>query len=500
MESWFLLLDEPIFELILKHTNNEIKSRKAKAPYQRNTDAAELKAFFGLCYMCGLFRNSENKGPLNELWTLELGNAVFRGTMSVRRFEYLCDCLRLSDTLGKKLEIEAKLQQDLLIWQKFILNCRSYYSCSNHCSVHQQIWQTRDARCPTLLQNDSKAKQHGLNLLLLNDAKTLYLSNGGVISEAKPCSMELLNLVCDLRGSKRSLTFAADESNIEIAEILRQYNLNMLGNLPKGSSNVPQIPNESVIKTLYHNELVIHKQTDSNWLLSSGLGSNINALRLHKVTHTAGERFVQLTKAFSCRNAISEEAKPQYHLDLMLTILDYAALNAWILFRLSSNGDAGISQRDFNRQLGLYLTQQHLKRRLSQSSRLKLSQTLLICEILGEDTSKPLKKAANFENQNQFGFGLIPVQGAKLDSTIKLFTDRNNKRHKCAYCPSSKKCRIVTRCQQCIKPMCTKYLLNRCYECHGIYNGIPKLDATNTSINDEEEADEEENDKNSLVI
>ncbi|XP_036332598.1 uncharacterized protein LOC118743942, partial [Rhagoletis pomonella] len=360
LEMWSLLVDEQIVSQIVHYTNVHIKLRKTKLPHQRLIDAVELRAWLGLNYLCGIFRNATHNGPLDELWSLELGNAIFRATMSLKRFKFISESLRFGDNVKpvKKPESDAILD----IWSKFLVNCRSYYAPSGNCSAAEVV------------MNFTNVKDVP-RLLMLCDVKTLYMCNAVLNSSGEYKDRDVLRLASDIKGSKRNIVLSSQFTSAELAKKLLEKELSALGSLPHTAKEVPPefISNSCSVRKLYSNSInLISCQQNVGILLTCGIPNKIKVEHLYSLSCNACRNYQEIVGMYSTSHA-TQQIHNCWSLTFFQNILDYAIVNAWILFVLSSNGDGSMKQRDFQRHLGLYLTQQQLKRQL-QSNRLTLPQ------------------------------------------------------------------------------------------------------------------------------
>ncbi|XP_054736860.1 uncharacterized protein LOC129243683 [Anastrepha obliqua] len=459
LEMWSLLLDEQIVSQIVHHTNVAIKERKVKLPHQRLIDAVELRAWIGLTYLCGIFRNATHNGPLDELWSLELGNAIFRATMSLKRFRFILECMRFGENSkqGKTQQSQAVID----IWNKFIVNCRSYYAPSGNCSVGEVLMNFTNI-------NDAP------RLLMICDVKTLYMCNA-VLNPAGDDyrDRDVLRLVSDIKGSKRNIVLPSHLTSIELTNKLLDMDLSALGILPYTAKEMPQeLTSNSTIRKLYSKSAnLICSQQNLGILLTSGIPNRIKVEHLYSLSCNTSRSYQEKV----CMYSTSHAAQPNqdcWALNFFQNILDYAAVNAWILFVLSSNSDGSMKQRDFQRHLGLYLTQQQLKRQL-HSNRLTLPQKIQISDVLGEPIDQ-LFASVTTGTTNDSIIASIPNEKLKLPDGVKLMPKNLKTRTRCRKCPSKVSRKTKTRCQQCLRPLCQKHFILRCRDC----TGVPEMETS----------------------
>ncbi|XP_037954070.1 uncharacterized protein LOC119684172 [Teleopsis dalmanni] len=472
LETWNLLIDEPILLRIVKCTNDEIRSHNTyRTTYQHTIDLIELRVWIGLTYLIGIFRNSQYNGPLEELWTLELGNVIFRSAMSFKRYEYISEMIRFSEIKSENATISIDCVHH--IWEKFLINCRSFYAPSGNCAIGENIIVVDETQfgCNSLMP--ANVKNSELRMITLCDTKTLYMCNAIWRVEPSAIERDVLQLICDIKGTKRNIVLEKSYTSLQIAKLLRGKELTVLGELSPTSTDIPQQFISNKTATVLYGEsssLSLNKSTAEDnslcFILDGGVSPKTDASKLFRCTQDSCQRFQQKSKIYSTNNAGTCKSNG-WTLRLFHAILDIAAFNAWILLRLSANGDAAFLQRDFLRQLGLYLTQQHLKRRLENNKKLPLMQKLLICEMLGEPTEKFLNEIPGGDKSNN-AVGKIQTERVKLPEDVTLMSKHCENRKRCRKCPSAKSCKTRTRCQQCLRPLCGKHLLMRCADCTGL--------------------------------
>ncbi|XP_034476588.1 uncharacterized protein LOC117783327 [Drosophila innubila] len=439
VESWMLLFDDDMLRMLLRIINEQIRKRRTGSHGERATDLTELRSWLGLSYLCGVFRNAQHNGPLEELWTLELGNAIFRATMSLTRFVFLTECLSMPS--------DSSWHDAQRLWQKLLINCRSYYGPSGWLCVDE---------VPAL---------DNLQLVLCCDAKTRYMTNALLQKQPMTPHKELMQLICDYKTTGRNITLGSRYAALKHCEQLLQCQLSSICRLHSTAADYPK--NWSA-GTLVSGANRLTQQSD-NALLTCGLNRQINAHQTQLLTSDTCTQFHELSARFSTGFAAAKkkEDKTTSFLELLHLMLNIAAFNAWILLRLSPKMDASLEQRDFQRQLGLFLTQQRLQRRLNLRST-SLVMRLQICEILGLSNQRLLSEASTDARQT-LGIGVISQSRALLPQDVTLVSRYGEKHRRCKLCCRNKRgTKARSRCQQCQIHLCGNHLISRCYECTGV--------------------------------
>ncbi|KAI8040113.1 uncharacterized protein LOC128254001 [Drosophila gunungcola] len=447
VEAWMLLFDDEMLRSLLRQVNEQLRKRRTTTTVQRPLDIVELRAYLGLSYLCGVFRNARHSGPLEELWTLELGNAIFRASMTLARFESISECLagNCGWAEGQKL------------WQRLLINCRSYYGCSSWLAVDE-------APC-------SVAKSL---MTLCCDARTLYMANA-VVSRNQRCpDRDVEQLICDFKTTGRNVTLGVRHLSLVQSEQLRQRQISSLGLLETSSPDWPrQWSSESTVFSGSSKLIPL----DGEAVFCCGLSPQVDALQAYQETSHACQQFHELSQRFSTAHATPNALRTQVNpfLQLLHFVLNAAAVNSWILLRLSPKSDAAaMEQRDFQRQLGLFLTQQRLQRRLQRrSTSTSLVMRLQICEILGQSSQRLLSEATG-EAKLSHSVGLLTPDKMGLPAGVSLASRYGEKHRRCKPCARNKRgTKSRTRCQQCLQHRCGNHLISRCYECVGILPGQP---------------------------
>ncbi|XP_017019760.1 uncharacterized protein [Drosophila kikkawai] len=443
VEAWMLLFDDEMLKSLLRHTNEQMRKKRNPTGAQRPLDIVELRSFLGLSYLCGVFRNAQYRGELEELWTLELGNAIFRASMTLARFESISECL--SGPSGGWSEAQK-------LWQRLLINCRSYYGCSS--------WLNVDEVSGTVAKN---------RLTLCCDARTLYMTNALVSSrQQRSLEKDVEHLICDFKTTSRNVTLGLRHLTLPQSEQLMQRQLSSLGVLEATS---PEWPRQWQCDSLVYSGSSKLIPLDGEAVFCCGLSPQVDALQAYQNTSQACQQFYELTERFSTAHMLPSALEKQSNsfLQLLHFVLNVAAVNAWILLRLSPKGDATMEQRDFQRQLGLFLTQQRLQRRLQRrSTTTSLVMRLQICEILGQSSQRLLSEATGDAKRSD-SVGVLTPDKVSLPVGVNLSSRYGAKHRRCKPCARSKRgTKSRTRCQQCQSHRCGNHLISRCYECVGI--------------------------------
>ncbi|XP_012224550.2 piggyBac transposable element-derived protein 4, partial [Linepithema humile] len=250
-EYWDLLINNEMIELIVEHTNKKIEDVCAKdmaadkdmQTYHHLTDVAEMRAYLGMLYYSGLWKQSSLN--YERLWDRSNGTTVYRCVMSRTRFMFLSTCLRFDE---KNIRDNAdKFAPICKLWNSFINNCQQYYKPHNNCTVDEQLLGFR-GRCSFRMYIKSKPDKYGLKIISLNDASTSYMYNampyvGKTTTPVNEFVVEyFFREITPIHGSGRNIT--CDNWFTSILRIQRMLeapiNLRITGTIRKNKREISQ--------------------------------------------------------------------------------------------------------------------------------------------------------------------------------------------------------------------------------------------------------------------
>uniref|UniRef100_A0A1A9W2I5 DDE_Tnp_1_7 domain-containing protein n=1 Tax=Glossina brevipalpis TaxID=37001 RepID=A0A1A9W2I5_9MUSC len=487
VEAWHLLMDLPILNQIVKATNEFIKSLKSKELHQKTTDIIELRSWLGLNYLCGVLHNNENARPIEELWTLELGNAIFRASMPYKRFVFLAKCIRISDTYPDGSKLTSIIDEIGVVWEKFVINCRSYYTPSNICMLDDFVmdlpphfFNSFEYTC------SSEDERNCIRFITLCDAKTLYICNALVTRGTKCLDEEVYQISSDIKNTRRCLCINNRYTSVNMMGKLKHTQLQVVGSLSRTEGIPAYLIKSTTSPQVWYskNDLILISgcETETNQtglLLASALSTRVSAIKLYKIARLSNRRAHNQMNIYNAAHGDVALTQIDWTRKFLYFLLNMAAFNAWILMRLAEKGDCRMEQRDFQRQLGLFLTQQQLKQRLHSNHKLSLSLKLQITEVLGEDVEAVLNSITKKKNLQ---LPAIPTDKVFIPEGVILQARENESRRRCRGCRSRHGTKIRTRCQQCLIPYCLRHLISRCDKCSGVNTKSVGLEITNKSI------------------
>lgn len=168
-----------MIQIIVDKTNKKIEdvcaplvAEDKAETFHYPTDVDEMKAFIGLLYYAGLWKSA--KVDDNRLWEKTNGVTFYRCLFARHRYTFLASCLRFDDKESRDENDRFAPIRDL--WTIFIENCQTCYSCSDKCTVDEQLLSFRGRCCFRMYLKD-KPDKYGLKIITLNDAETSYMVN-----------------------------------------------------------------------------------------------------------------------------------------------------------------------------------------------------------------------------------------------------------------------------------------------------------------------------------
>lgn len=457
IEAWSLVINDEILEVLTRHTNEEIArksvDRRNEQSYAKETSFLEIKAFIGLLYISGALRNSNCN--VEELWSLDFGNGIFRATMSQQRFKFLASNLRFDDK-NDRAERRAtdKFAPIRQIWDIYIENCKRYYTPHEYCTIDEQLMSFR-GHCPFRIYMASKPDKYGIKIVMLNDSRTFYMVNAipyiGQVqcenNESVP-TYYVRKLSEPIHHTNRNITMDSWFSSIPLANLLAdQYHLTMTGTLRKNKREIPPsfLAKKEVGKSLFafdDNKTLVSfsPKKNKNVLLISTLHHDDTVNQetqkpdmIHAYNSTKGgtDTFDQL-----CHSYTTARKTNRWPMRVFFGILDGSGINARILLTFAKP-EIKQTRRTFLKDLGKELVMPFLRKRLEQITlRRTLRQSIM--QILNE----PPPPAPH------------PVDEGDVRRKVR-----------CSFCDRNRDRKTNMFCSICRKSFCMEHRANICKFC-----------------------------------
>lgn len=258
LTAWELIYDESMLQSILTWTNQKLEQVRTKYsnPHRtelRDIQIIELKCFLGLLCYTAVFKS--NHEDISSLFATDgTGREVFRLAISERRFSTILNCLRFDnaqDRNERKNADPAAAISELL--EKFNKNSQAAYTMGANATIDEMLVAFR-GRCRFKMYMPSKPAKYGLKMQCLADARTCYVyntylycgkgSDGMSLSENEKKynipSQAVLRLCKPIYGTNRNITTDNWYTSLELANILKEKQLTLVGTVKKNKKEIPK--------------------------------------------------------------------------------------------------------------------------------------------------------------------------------------------------------------------------------------------------------------------
>lgn len=165
-----LFVTEDIIQLVLGYTN--LHGRRIHGDGWGGITMAELRAFFGLLILAGVYRSRDES--TKSLWSEGTGRAIFPATMARKTFEKIAAMIRFDDKLYRPRRLkESKLAAIWPVWEKWAPRLQLMYNPGTDICVDEQLVPFR-GRCRFRQYIPSKPARYGMKVWVACDARTSY--------------------------------------------------------------------------------------------------------------------------------------------------------------------------------------------------------------------------------------------------------------------------------------------------------------------------------------
>ncbi|KAJ3598661.1 hypothetical protein NHX12_002166 [Muraenolepis orangiensis] len=172
LSSLLCLLDTEMWGQILKYTQAEADRNNAD---MFNVTMDQLKAFVGLVYLRGITGGKSQK--LEDFWSAEMGNPVFKETMFRQKFRDIMRYLRFDDKSTRAARLlEDKFAMISETFDRFVKNSTASYTPGENITVDEQLFPTM-ARCRFTQYMANKPDKFGIKFWVAADVETMYMLN-----------------------------------------------------------------------------------------------------------------------------------------------------------------------------------------------------------------------------------------------------------------------------------------------------------------------------------
>ncbi|KFM65393.1 PiggyBac transposable element-derived protein 4, partial [Stegodyphus mimosarum] len=250
LESWELFFNAKMIRSIVECTNIYIK--KVSVNYTRDRDAkttndVEIRALFGLLYLCGLHKSSHTN--TQDLWASDgSGIEILRNTMSYKRFNFLLRYLRLDNVTNrearKKLDKLAAVRE---FFADFNENCQKIHIIGEYVTIDEKLEKFR-GRCFFRQYIPSKTAKYGIKIFALVDSRTFYSYSMEIYEGQQPegpfrvenSPFQITKRLCTpLFRSGRNVTMDNWYTSYPLAKELLSKKLTIIGTLKRNKAEIP---------------------------------------------------------------------------------------------------------------------------------------------------------------------------------------------------------------------------------------------------------------------
>lgn len=461
LESWELFFNSKIIQSIVEWTNIYIE--KVSVNYTRDRDAkktneVEMRALFGLLYICGLHKSSHTNAQ--DLWATDgSGIEILRNTMSYKRFIFLLRCLRLDNVTSrdtrKKIDKLAAVRE---FFTNFNENCQSAYVVGEYVTIDEKLEKFR-GRCSFRQYIPSKPAKYGIKIFALVDSKTFYSYNMEIYAGQQPVGpfklenspFEVTKRLCTpLFGSSRNVTMDNWYTSYPLAKDLLSKGLTIVGTLKKNKAEIPiyflQTKNREVYSSIFGFQrsmtLVsyVPKKSKCVILLSTmHRDGSIDEtddkkkpeiIQFYNATKGGVDTVDEMSSAYSTARKTN-----RWPMVVFYCVLNVAAINARVALMSTKTPPLEYqNRRKFIKQLALSLIKPHMS----------IRKNMLMLP-------KSLRESMNEATSN--GSEDIPSKRPK------------HGKGRCALCPRSKDTKTTISCIKCDNFTCKNHSSYVCQKC-----------------------------------
>ncbi|XP_044045463.1 piggyBac transposable element-derived protein 4-like [Siniperca chuatsi] len=449
-----LFITEEIIQLILDMTN--LQGRRSVRDW-KDIDATDLQAYIGLLILAGVYRSRCESTC--SLWSEHTGRAIFRATMSHRRYSLLNANVRFDDKLARpERRRKDKLAAFRTIWEKWVHRLPLLFNPGQDVCVDEQLVQFR-GRCAFRQYMPKKPAKYGIKIWVTCDALTSYAWNMQIYTGKSEGSAPEVNqgkrVVLDMTDGLQGHTVTCDNffTSYALAEELLKRKMAMVGTIRKNKPELPpkllQFRQRAPLSSLFaftrtHTAVsYIPKRRKNVLLLSTKHRDPAVSSKDHRkptiildYNRCKGgvDNLDKVVGTYSCRRRTC-----RWPLVLFYNILDVSAYNAFVLWTAQNpswNQKKTFRRRLFIEELGKMLVSPQMQRR--------------------QRLPRTPSAAAMVKDQHQSGDN--PEESRDAGGPPSKI------RRKCEFCTGKKK-KVYTTCFKCGKHICKSHTFSYCGSC-----------------------------------
>lgn len=433
-----------------------ISDRFSRERDAKSTTEAEMKAFMGLLYICGVHKSSHVN--ITDLWATDgTGIEIFRTTMSSKRFIFLLRCIRFDDIRDRQSRKDIdKLAPIREFFEKFVDNCQKCYNVGEYVTIDEQLQPFR-GRCPFRQYMPKKPARYGVKIFALVDSRVFYTYKMEVYTGQQPKGPFQLDnspgsvvkrLMSPLYNSGRNLTVDNWYTSYPLSQELLKKKITVVGTLRKNKKEIPPILLDSKKREVCSSLFAFQKDTT---LVSYVPQKNKNVLLLstmhndNAIDSSTGESkkpeiitFYNMTKGavdvvdeMAASYSTSRKTK-RWPMVIFFSLLNVAAINARVILLSTKTPPSQYqSRRTFLKHLGFQLIEDYREIRSHQA-------------MLPKSIKEKLNPEKEMEPPNK-----------KAKTVYK----------RCAECPNKKDRKTRYTCEKCQKHICMEHMASVCRKC-----------------------------------
>lgn len=469
LTAWELIFDESMLQSILTWTNQKLQQIRTKYSNPNRTELRdliliELKCFLGLLCYSAVFKS--NHEDISSLFATDgTGREVFRMALSERRFSVILNCLRFDDILNRderKVTDAVAAISDTLA--KFNKNSQAAYTIGANATIDEMLVAFR-GRCGFKMYMPSKPAKYGLKMQRLADARTCYVYNtylycgkgcdGMYLSEDEKKynipTQAVLRLCKPIFGTNRNITTDNWYTSIELANVLKNKQLTLVGTLKKNKREIPKDFLPSIKRPV--DSCLFGFFTRDVTMVSYAPKKNKAVVLISTMHHTKEVDkdtkkpeivlYYNNTKGGvdtvdqKCSNYSTSRFTRRWPMVIFHRILDMSFLNAFIIHQSRRNITSTVTRLQFMKALAKQLIQPYMNNRL-YSGKLPYELRSSIARALGQEVSNTTHE----------------------DDKLS-----RNERKTCYICPAKKRRKTAYLCCNCKRPICLECSKKMCNNC-----------------------------------
>lgn len=392
IECWNLFFSVNILAMIVEYTNQHINSLKEKFLRDRNcrqTDTTEIKIFFGLLYLAGVFRGGHRNNT--DFWASDgLGVEIFRLAMSEKRFRFLLRSLRFDnrETREGRRAID-KLAAVREFFNCIIDNCQMHYYLGQNVTIDEMLPGFR-GRCGFRQYIPSKPNKYGIKIFCLSDAKLFYTSKMEIYCGQQPegpyrhsnaAAEVVMRLSQPIFQSGRNITADNWFTSLALITELEKKKLSYVGTIRKNKREIPHAFVSAAGRNQYdsifgfrRNETLVSyvPKKGKTVVLCSSMHIASNEVADDEEKKPEIISFYNSTKSGVdvvdklCASYSVARSTRRWPMVIFYHLLNVAGINSRVIFL--GNQNKFCSRREYLKRLGLALLNEQLERRAQISS------------------------------------------------------------------------------------------------------------------------------------